>query len=162
MHRVITRLLLAGLLLPFGVQAAPPRDMPILTIHPGPGGVSHVLSVADLEAYPSRSVTGLIPDVGDHEAEWTGVSLASLLQGLGEPLPARITASAMDSYRETIPISDLERYDPIVAYQRNGEYLSISQRGPLVIMYPYGEHPELLTRAFFSRTVWQLDELRLE
>nr|WP_163502308.1 molybdopterin-dependent oxidoreductase [Halomonas socia] len=118
--------------------------------------------LADLKAYPQRSVTGFIPDVDDQEAEWTGVSLASLLKGLGEPLPARLTASAMDSYREAIPGSDLEVYDPIIAYQRNGEYLNISQRGPLVIMYPYGEHPELLTRVFFSRTVWQLDELRLE
>lgn len=143
-------------------QAAPPRDMPILSIYPAAQETPHMLSVSDLERYPQRSVTGFIPDVQDESAEWTGVSLGVLLEDLGEPLPARLIASAMDSYQEVIPGSDLEHHDPIIAYQRNGEYLSIAQRGPLVIMYPYGEHPELQTRVYYSRTVWQLDKLRLE
>lgn len=158
--------ILAGLMIGLAVtliaEAAPPRDMPLLAIYPAAQDTPHMLSVSDLERYPQRRVTGFIPDVGDEPAEWTGVSLAVLLEGLGEPLPARLTASAMDSYKEIIPGSDLERHDPIVAYQRNGEYLSIPQRGPLVIMYPYGEHPELQTRVYYSRTVWQLDKLQLE
>lgn len=156
--------LLVGLAATNHATAAPPYppNMPILSLHPANGGDTHYLSLKDLEALPTRTVVGMIPDVGDESAEWSGVSLAMLLGALGEPLPQRLTAEALDQYHEVIPYEDLERYDPIVAYQRNGEYLATSERGPLVIMYPYGEYPELLERTYYNRTVWQLHEIHME
>lgn len=143
--------------------AAPyPRDMPILTLYPADGGEAYVLTLDDLEGLPTRTVGGFIPDVGDENAEWSGVSLGALLDALNEPLPQRLTASALDDYHGIIPRHDIEHYDPIIAYRRDGEYLTISEYGPLVIMYPYVEHPELMKRTYYSRTVWQLNEIRAE
>ncbi|MFC3286183.1 molybdopterin-dependent oxidoreductase [Litchfieldella rifensis] len=157
-------ILLAALTLTGQAFANPPypRDMPILTLYPTGGGEAYTLTLDDLEALPARTVGGFIPDIGDESAEWFGVSLSVLLEALGEPLPQRLTASALDNYHEIIPRHDIEHFDPIIAYRRNGEYLPFSEHGPLVIMYPYAQYPALMKRTYYSRTVWQLSEIRAE
>lgn len=144
-------------------ETAPPypRDLVILRVSSSQGGHPHRVTLDDLERLPSQTVGGFLPDVGDEMARWTGVPLAALFEALDEPLPERITASALNDYQESIPRQDIVQHAPIIAYQRNGEYLSIRKWGPLVIMYPYQAHPQLLQRRYFSRTVWQLDELLL-
>lgn len=159
---VLTIFVLAS---PLGLAAsAPPypADMPLLTIHPAEGDQAHRVTLEELLALPTRSVTGFIPDVGDVSAEWSGVSLATLLTALGEPPPQRLTAKALDNYHEIIPHDDLGNFDPIVAYQRNGKYLGINERGPLVVMYPIDELPAGKERLYYNRMVWQLNEIHLE
>ncbi|QJQ95849.1 MULTISPECIES: oxidoreductase [Halomonadaceae] len=138
-----------------------PRDMPILTLVSAEGARHH-LSLDMLEVLPLRTVEGRLPNVSDTTALWQGVSLRVLLAHYDLPLPSRFKASALNGYSDIIPVQDIDDYDPIVAYQRKGEYLSISELGPLVIMYPYGDHPELSVSQYHSRTVWQLNELYLK
>lgn len=162
---ILAALILASLFIATSLAvAAPPvpRDMPLLSITRAGSDISHQLTLADLEALPQRTVTGLIPDVGDTLAQWTGASLAELLDTRDEPLPGRLTASALDHYYEILPGDDLTRFDPIVAYLRNGDYLSINERGPLVIMYDHTQLPRGQERPYYNRTVWQLTGIHLE
>ncbi|WP_251977802.1 hypothetical protein [Salinicola avicenniae] len=138
-----------------------PTDMPLLRIVDAAGNTRETLTLEALEALPGREVHGSIPDTHNPEASWYGVSLARLMATLPIPPPARLLAVGLDDYSDVIPRQDLERYDPIVAYRRNGHYLAVDAYGPLVLMYPYASHPELHERTYYSRTVWQLSELRL-
>ncbi|WP_110602463.1 oxidoreductase [Salinicola lusitanus] len=162
------RPLIVGILIAISSLAAQadeppyPRDMPLLTLVDPHGRVLASFTLTSLEALPSREVTGSIPDTSDPEARWSGVSINVLLRSQSIAAPGRMLAVGLDDYSDIIPRSDLENYDPVVAYRRNGHYLAVDRYGPLVVMYPYSDYPELHERTYYSRTVWQLSELQLQ
>ena len=63
---------------------------------------------------------------------------------------------ALNDYRVDIPADDVRRYDVIVAHQLNGQALTVRDKGPLFLMYPFDRHPELRNSVYFSRCIWQL------
>jgi len=38
----------------------------------------------------------------------------------------------------------------------------VAEGGPLFVIYPMLDHPELRTQAYFDRTVWQVSRISLE
>lgn len=71
----------------------------------------------------------------------------------------RITAVALNDYATDIPISDFERYGVLLALKRDGEYMPVRDKGPLFIIYPFDQFPELQTQKYYSRSAWQLARL---
>jgi hypothetical protein len=53
-----------------------------------------------------------------------------------------LVITALDDYTREIPIDDLVQKGAILALKRNGEYLSVSDKGPLFVVYPYDSSPE--------------------
>jgi hypothetical protein len=47
----------------------------------------------------------------------------------------------------------------ILALKRDGEYMPVRDKGPLFIIYPYDNAPELRSQQFYSRSVWQVSRL---
>jgi hypothetical protein len=81
-------------------------------------------------------------------------------------LMARVQASgrdavaiALNDYRVIIPLSDFAEYGVILALKRDGEYMPVSDKGPLFVVYPYDSDPSLQTQQFYARSVWQLARL---
>ncbi|GHB19346.1 oxidoreductase [Salinicola rhizosphaerae] len=139
-----------------------PADLSLLTLFDTHDRVIDTLTLADLEALPGHQVRGPIPDNDYPESTWYGVSIRALLEHEHLLRPHSMVAAALNDYSETIPDADLTRYDPIIAYRRDGDFIPFGEYGPLIVMYPYGEHPELHTRTYYNRTVWQLSELHLK
>lgn len=73
----------------------------------------------------------------------------------------RVHVQALDGFEAEIPVSDLETYDVILAMKRNGETMAIRDMGPLFVLYPFDDHPELLTEMIRFRSVWQVDHLHV-
>lgn len=73
----------------------------------------------------------------------------------------RVLVQALDGFEAEIPVSDLETYDVILAMKRNGETMAIRDLGPLFVLYPFDDHPELLTEMIRFRSVWQVDRLHV-
>tara|TARA_R110001599_G_scaffold296915_2_gene501159 strand:- start:688 stop:1203 length:516 start_codon:yes stop_codon:yes gene_type:complete len=73
-----------------------------------------------------------------------------------------IRVVALNEYAATVPISDFENYDVILAMQANGKALRIRDQGPLFVIYPFDQHPELLDEEIFSRSVWQVARIDVE
>lgn len=73
-----------------------------------------------------------------------------------------IDAVALDSYRIEIPVSDATKYDVVLANTIDGKQLSVRDRGPVWIIYPVKDNPELHTPVFEARSIWQLKELRMK
>jgi len=73
-----------------------------------------------------------------------------------------IHAVALDDYQVSIPFSDAEKFDVILAHTMDGENLTPKNKGPLFVVYPYDSKPELQTVRFYERSIWQLKALRLE
>ncbi len=63
---------------------------------------------------------------------------------------------ALNDYRADIDFADFERYDVILAYKRNGEYMPVREKGPLFVVYPFAERPELKSELRYAQSVWQV------
>lgn len=89
---------------------------------------------------------------------FTGVTLASFVQDLGLK-GGEIEAIAINEYSVKIPVSDAVNGGPIIAFERNNAPMSIRNKGPLWVVYPYDSDPAFQTEAVYSRSIWQLEKL---
>ncbi len=72
-----------------------------------------------------------------------------------------IHATALNDYSVTIPVADFEAYGVILATRREGAVMSVRDRGPIWIIYPWSDRPELKEDLFFGRSIWQLRSLEV-
>lgn len=89
---------------------------------------------------------------------FTGVPLNVLLDRLGAN-GTIIAASALNDYTVEIPASDAVDGGPILAYEANGTPLSVRDKGPLWIIYPYDSNSAYQAEVIYSRSIWQLARL---
>ena len=89
-----------------------------------------------------------------------GVSLARLAReiGAGEGV---LLASAINDYTVEIPLTDATENGPIIAMTLNGEEMSLRDKGPLWIVYPYDSDANYRTEVIYSRSIWQLDRIEV-
>lgn len=88
-----------------------------------------------------------------------------LMRDLLELVGARsglVKASALNDYTIEIAAAEFDRFDIIVAYRMDGEPLLPSDKGPLWIVYPRDQHPELQDIRYDYRWVWQLQRLDIK
>lgn len=91
---------------------------------------------------------------------FAGVDLLTLLQRLGVTSGA-LLVTAINDYSVRIPVADLRRGAPILADRRNGQPMSIRDKGPLWLVYPYDSAPEFRNEVVYSRSVWQVDRIEV-
>jgi len=89
-----------------------------------------------------------------------GVSLATMAEKLGLS-GSVLRATAINDYTVEIPMTDAVEGGPIVAYLLNGEEMSVRDKGPLWIVYPYDSDAEYRTEVIYSRSIWQLDRIEV-
>ncbi|WP_210256096.1 molybdopterin-dependent oxidoreductase [Chelativorans sp. Marseille-P2723] len=70
-----------------------------------------------------------------------------------------VTATALNNYAIDFDIREFERFDVLIAYRMDGAPLLSSDKGPLWIVYPRDQHPELQDIRYDYRWVWQLTRL---
>ncbi|MFK7997498.1 MAG: hypothetical protein AB8B87_25460 [Granulosicoccus sp.] len=90
--------------------------------------------------------------------EFSGVRLDVLLKAVGAR-SSSIRAMALDSYWYDIEEVDFEKYPVVMAYKRDGEYMNARTLGPLWIMFPFTDFPELLTEENKAACVWHVNSL---
>ncbi|ODU09935.1 MAG: hypothetical protein ABS84_05600 [Rubrivivax sp. SCN 71-131] len=70
-------------------------------------------------------------------------------------------ALALNDYRVDIPMQDAQRFDVIIARLLDGRPMSVRNRGPLFIVYPFDAQPELHSPVYFTRSAWQLRSIEV-
>ena len=91
---------------------------------------------------------------------FTGTPMAALLQRLGIT-SGTIQASAINDYTVEIPVADLLEGHALLAWHLDGQPMSVRQKGPLWIVYPYDSDNRFQSEIYFSRSIWQLARLTL-
>lgn len=91
---------------------------------------------------------------------FTGVRISTLLENIGAT-SNNFEAIALNDYRFTLSEIDFEKYPVIIAYEIDGEPLTVRTLGPLWIMFPFDDYPELSTQRNRGASVWQLIELKI-
>jgi len=92
------------------------------------------------------------------ERSFTGVPLEALMQAVGVT-GGMLTAKAINDYAIEIPVSDAVTDGPIIAYLQNGEPMSVREKGPLWVVYPYDSKEDYQAEVIYSRSIWQLTNL---
>ncbi|MCH2069116.1 molybdopterin-dependent oxidoreductase [Shimia sp.] len=122
-------------------------------------GLTWQFEESDLRALPKvQFETDTIWTEGTQVFE--GVSLSALLTHVGAS-DGNLLATAANDYTVSIPTSDAVENGPIIAYLRNGEKMTLRDKGPLWIVYPFAGNDAYKTEEYYSRSIWQLDRIEV-
>ncbi|NKX40309.1 molybdopterin-dependent oxidoreductase [Rhodobacteraceae bacterium R_SAG2] len=141
---------------------APQEDV-VLTVS-GPLEVTNVENTAQFDMEMLQSLdnttfeTRTIWTEGKHLFE--GVSLFKLVEHLGIEGES-LRATAINDYAVEIPLEDAVEEGPIIAYKMDGEVMSLRDKGPLWIVYPFDNNPNYNTEVTYARSIWQLDRIEV-
>jgi NAD+ synthetase len=75
---------------------------------------------------------------------------------------SQLKATALNDYKVSLPVSDSLRFDVVLALRINGELISVRNKGPLFVVYPYDSDEELRSTLYYSRSIWQLKTIEVE
>jgi hypothetical protein len=92
--------------------------------------------------------------------KFEGVPLAKVMAAVGAS-GDRVAAIALNDYSAEIPMEDIKKYNVILALKRDGEYMSVREKGPIFVVYPFDSDPELKNQKYYSRSVWQVAKLEV-
>lgn len=145
----------------FGQSLPAPAGPTILTVtgldpanHPG-GQAAFDLPM--LKALPQATIeTTSIWTDGRHH--YTGVPL-SALAGYLHLTDVTLRLHALNDYSVEMPLSETETSAPVLAYQMDGAPMSVRDKGPIWIVYPYDSGAQYRSDTIYSRSVWQLDRI---
>lgn len=117
--------------------------------------------MAALERLPQQRIVTETPWYAGPR-EFSGPLLREVLQIAGVPPQAqRARLLALNDYRVEMPLEDARRHDVIVARLLDGKPMSVREKGPLFVMYPFDREPALRSTVYYSRCVWQLRTIEL-
>ena len=141
-----------------------PQGTLILTVN-GKIGVKNspdaaLFDAALLDTLPQHSFVSTTPWL-KNPATFTGPLLKDVLQAL-KAQGTNLKALALNDYKIDIPLDDAFKFDVILTRKVNGRALTVREKGPIFMMYPFERFPELKTGTYYSRCVWQLKSLRVE
>lgn len=114
---------------------------------------------ATLEGLGLRELTTWTPWTNG-EPEFKGVLARHLMSAL-DARGSEVVCTALNDYRTEIPADDFDSYDVLLATRMNGEPLEIRDKGPIWVVYPWSDHPELDDKVTRRKSVWQLNHLHV-
>lgn len=128
-------------------------DNPVLTVRNLSGRIQ-TYSRSDLALM--RQVTFTTTTIwteGPHA--FSGVPLSEILKHAGVQV-GNVDLYAANDYVASLPLAEVEPDTPIVAYLLDGEPMSLRDKGPLWVVYPYDSDPKYQSETCYTRSVWQL------
>lgn len=147
--------LAAGLFSLTLVLGAPALAQPVLTLMADAAGETVELTSEDLEALPQQTVV-TANEFAEGEVAYRGPLARDVLDRLELDELETVRFIAANDYYVDVPTSDLREYDVILAMEADGKRLSLRDKGPLWLMYPISDHPELNDPLYISRLIWQV------
>ena len=90
-----------------------------------------------------------------------GVLLLDFLSHIGVT-NGYVEAYAANEYFVEIPVKDATLAAPLIAYKRNGDYMTLRDKGPLWIVFPYDSSESYRTDEVFSQSIWQVDSFIIQ
>lgn len=91
---------------------------------------------------------------------FTGPLLRDVLSAAGAQ-GELLRLKALNDYQVDMPWDDGQRYDVLVARLLDEQPMSVRDKGPLMVVYPFDLRPELKSAVFYSRSAWQLRQIEV-
>jgi len=127
-----------------------------------PANAKHqaTFDLAMLKQLPQHQLLTTTPWT-DGIQSFTGVLLKDLLARVTNS-HAGIKALAIDNFSAQISAQEINDYPIMIAYLRNGKQMKIRHKGPLWVIYPLDQYPQLKKSVYHDKMVWQLDKIQVQ
>lgn len=124
------------------------------------GGGVREFTRADLERLGGSAVRTSTPW---HEGVQTfeGVPMEAVMQAVGAQ-GSKVVVVALNQYRTEIPLADFKEHKVLLATKRGGQYMEVRDKGPLFVIYPFDQNPDLKSERYYSRSAWQVRSITVE
>lgn len=110
-------------------------------------------------AFEPKTVETISTWTGTDIVSYQGVSLEDVLNA--HNLQGKIIEiSAENGYVSKIPRDMIQEFQPIIAFEADGKPLDFASRGPLSLIWPRSEYPELLGETIDGMWTWYVNEIR--
>lgn len=113
--------------------------------------------LAMLEKLKSRVAPVKTP-WADKETTYEGPLMSAILDAVGAT-GTTLMVKAINDYVAEVPMEDMTRYPVILATKRDGKKMTVRDKGPLFIIYPFDLDPALQNEKIYNRSVWQVKEI---
>lgn len=140
----------------------PPSGPVILTIK---GDISQT-NVGETAQFDQAMLEALPGREGAMETPWTkgvvtfkGPLLRAVLDVVGAK-GTNLKVRALNDYAADVPAEDA-KLDTMLATHLDGKPMSIRDKGPLMLVYPFDLDQSLFNEKYFSRSVWQIKEIEV-
>lgn len=155
------------LLFSAGSSAAQTLDQPQGTVILEVSGQVAILNAEGAAQFDLDMMDALDQHVIDVETPWhegpqqfSGPRLVDLMAAAGAS-GSELRFVAINDYAANMPWEDIEAHDVILALRQNGNTMSVREKGPLFVIYPFNEKPELRNEVYYARSVWQVKEIQV-
>ncbi len=142
----------------FAASLAAPAEKPILTIT----GKIRITNVGDTAQFDRPMLEALGMKLIETHTPWydkvmrfEGPMMRDLLASVGA-FGETVEAHALNDYTTSIPIADFTQFGTILALKRDGNYLTVRDKGPLFVVYPYDTDTDLRQQKYYGRSAWQV------
>lgn len=123
-------------------------------------GMEVHLDRAMIEALPKREIKTENPwDQGT--VTYEGVLLRDLMKFVKAD-GKTATFIALNDYRADLDLADMEKYDVILAYKREGIDIPVRDKGPFFVVFPFADAPELAAESRYAQSVWQVNRITVK
>lgn len=124
-------------------------------------------NVGDTAQFDLGMLEKLAGRSGTMETPWTkgkitfsGPLLKSVLEAAGAD-GSILKVKALNDYAADVPVEDATKIDTILATRMDGETMSIRDKGPLFLIYPFDIDSSFYNEKYFARSVWQIKEIEV-
>ena len=90
--------------------------------------------------------------------KYTGVPLKTLVDALGVTGES-LSMFAVNDYKVEVPMSDAVEGGPILAFEMDGKPMSLRDKGPIWLIYPFDTNSAYRSEEVYSRSIWQLTRI---
>jgi hypothetical protein len=151
-------LLLGGCAVAAQTVAAKPKGKVILTVT---GAISKTnvpdgfaFDAALIDQLPVRDITTASPWF-KNAVTFSGPLLSDVLALVGAT-GTQLQVTALNDYKAQLPADDGVKYGAILARKIDGKTMSVRDKGPLFLIYPFDSRPELRNDIYYGRSIWQI------
>jgi hypothetical protein len=115
---------------------------------------SAAFDMAMLEAATQHSFATRTPWFKE-QRKFTGPLLRDVLAMAGAH-GSTLRVGALNDYRIDVPADDARRFDVMLARLIDDRPITVREKGPLFMIYPFDSDAALRNPLYYSRSVWQL------
>jgi len=140
-----------------------PHSAPILTMT---GTIAHTnaeggasFDAEMLAALPRQKIVTATPWY-DQPRTFEGPLLRDLLAVVGAS-GRTLKIAALNDYAADVPFGDVLAYNVVIADRIDGQPIPVGERGPLFIVYPFDQIPQLKSERYYQRSVWQVKSIEV-
>jgi hypothetical protein len=116
-----------------------------------------MLDQTQLAALPQHGFTTATPWT-EGKIGFQGVLMKDLIAAIGAS-GGTITLTALNDYRITMPMADVRDDGPLLAYLMDDKPMSLRDKGPIWLVFPYDDNANYRTEQSYARSIWQLDRI---